>query len=94
MLRTPSEILNMPPDKQFIFCDGLQNPIYADRKPYYDQAFMAGRYHPNPYHPPLDKVRVKTLFGAAWKRVIREPVPQAFAHYPQYRDGVWSRIER
>ena len=92
LLRTPDEVLNMPPGKQFIFCDGLAHPIYADRKPYYEQRFMAGRFHPNPYHPPLNAVRVKGWLGHRWRRVITESVPQAFAHYPQYANGTWSRI--
>jgi type IV secretion system protein VirD4 len=49
-LRTPDEILNTPSDKQYIFTDSLPKPLYADRKPYYEQDFMSGRYHPNPYH--------------------------------------------
>ncbi|MEM9055567.1 MAG: TraM recognition domain-containing protein, partial [Pseudomonadota bacterium] len=93
-LRTPDEVLNCPPDRQFLFIDGLQKPIYGSRRPYLEERFMAGRYHPNPYHPPADSVRVKTLMGHGHKRVIREPVPSRFAHYPQYADGYWSRIER
>ena len=91
-LMTPDEILNMPHGKQILFTDSVTAPIYADRKPYYEQRFMAGRYHPNPYHPPASKVRVKTLFGHGWKKIVREPVPDAFAHFPQYRDGFWSKV--
>ncbi|MEM9668631.1 MAG: type IV secretory system conjugative DNA transfer family protein [Pseudomonadota bacterium] len=93
LLRTPDEVLNMPPNKMYLFADGLASPIYADRKPYWEQKFMAGRFHPNPYHPPAGKVRVKTTFGHAWRRVITEPVPARFAHYPQYQEGHWSRID-
>jgi len=93
LLRTPDEVLNTPSDKQYIFTDGVP-PIYADRKPYYEQAFMAGRYHPNPYHPPLDRVQVKTRFGHAWRRVVTVPVPPAYAHYPQYRNGIYSYVEK
>lgn len=92
-LRTPDEILNMPGDKQFIFADGLDHPIYADRRPYFEQRFMTGRFHPNPFHPPLEKIRVKTRFGHAWRNVVREPVPKEFAHYPQYKDGSWSVVK-
>jgi len=92
LLRTPDEVLNCPPDKQFIFTDALQKPIYGDRKAYFDQKFMAGRYHPNPYHPPQGKVCVKTWMGHEWRTVVKEPVPPRFAHYPQYKDGQWSRI--
>lgn len=85
--------IDTPSDKQYIFTDGVP-PIYADRKPYYEQAFMAGRYHPNPYHPPLDRVQVKTRFGHAWRRVVTVPVPPAYAHYPQYRNGIYSYVEK
>ncbi|MBP5856256.1 type IV secretory system conjugative DNA transfer family protein [Marivibrio halodurans] len=91
-LMTSDEVLGLPPGKQIIFVDGLAHPILADRFAYYDLPFMAGRYHPNPYFPPADKVRVMTPRGPAWRRVITEPVPKRFAHYPQYRDGTWSRI--
>ena len=92
-LRTPAEILHMAPGKQIIFADGLCHPIEADRKIYYEQRFMAGKFHPNPYYPPLDKVRVKTRFGHAWKRVIREPVQPEHAGLPQFADGMWTYIE-
>jgi type IV secretion system protein VirD4 len=91
-LRTPDEILRMEADKQFIFTDNVPKPIYADRRPYYEQRFMAGRYHPNPYYPPADKVRVKTFWGRKWWRVVEEPVPSEFAHYPQYENGTWSKV--
>ena len=91
-LRTPDEIINTPADKQFIFTDDLPKPLYADRRAYFEQRFMDGRFHPSPYHPPRDRVRVKTFWGHAWRTVIVEPVPKRFAHYPQYQDGYWSRI--
>lgn len=93
-LQTPDEVLNMAAGRQFIFADGLRGAIYAERAPYWQQRFMAGRYHPNPYHPPLDRVRVQGRFGPRWRPVVVEPVPAAFAGYPQYRDGLWSRIGR
>jgi type IV secretion system protein VirD4 len=92
LLRTPDEVLRTPKDKQLIFMDDLPYPLYADRRAYFEQDFMAGRYHPNPYHPPVERVRVKTRKGHEWLRVLREPVPPQYADYPQYRDGMWSRI--
>ncbi len=92
LLRSPDEVLNEEPNKAYIFTDDLPKPLLSDRRAYYEQRFMAGRYHPNPYHPPLDQVQVKTLFGYGWRKVIKEPVPQAYAHYPQYQSGIWSRI--
>lgn len=92
LLRTPDEVLNTPPDRAYIFTDALKHPIYGLRKPYYEQAFMAGRYFSNPYYPPLDSVRVKTWCGYAAKKIITEPVPERFADYPQYADGFWRRV--
>lgn len=92
-LLSPDEILAMPADRQIIFVDGVAHPIFAERRPYYEQAFMAGRYHPNPYYPPQDRVRVKTRGGFAWRRVVVEPVPRQYAHYPQYAGGFWSRVK-
>ena len=92
-VRSPDEILAMPPDRQVIFADGLAHPIWAERKAYYEQPFMAAaRYHPNPYHPPESHVQVMTARGSVWRRVVVEPVPRKYAHYPQYADGTWSRI--
>lgn len=93
LLRTPDELLSMPPDKQILYVDGLGGPIYADRRPYYEQRFMAGRYHPNPYHPPAASVSVKTRWGYRTRRVVTGPVSKRFAHYPQYASGTWSRID-
>lgn len=95
-LRAPDEVMRTPDDKAYVFVDGLTYPIYADRRPYYLQRSMAGRFHPNPYVPdqPLDKVRVKTRLGYGWRKVIKEAVPPKFADYPQYSDGTWSRIAR
>ena len=92
-LMTPDELLHMPQGKMIFFTDRLSKPAYEDRRPYWESRFMAGRYHPNPYHPPADKTRVKTFWGHAWRKVICEPVPEQYAHYPQYADGMWSRIE-
>ncbi len=92
-LRTSDEILNMPGDTAYVFADGLSGAIEAERKPHFEHRAMAGRYLPNPYHPPLDKVRVKTRFGHSSLRVIKERVGAQSAHYPQYADGYWTRLE-
>eukprot|EP00752_Nemacystus_decipiens_P000233 g233.t1 len=72
-LRTVSEILGMPDDKMVIFADGLTHPLWAERRAYYDQPQMAGRYHPNPFFPPETHVRVMTPRGPVWRPVITEP---------------------
>ena len=93
MLRQPEEIIAMPPNRMFVFADELRHPIYAERRPYFQQGWMAGRYHPNPFHPPLDRVQIATERGSEWRRIIEEDVPAEFAHYPQYADGRWSYVE-
>ena len=91
-VRTIDEVLGMPDDKMVMFADGLPNPLWADRKAYYDQPQMVGRFHPNPFFPPDTHVQVMTPRGPLWRSVITEPVPRQFAHYPQYQDGTWSYI--
>ena len=94
LLRTPDEVLRTPSDRLYLFADELSLPHFGHRAPYYEQHFMSdGRFHPNPYHPPTDRVRVKTRWGHVWRNVRREPVPRAYADYPQYRSGFWSRVE-
>lgn len=92
-VRTPDELLNMPGDRALVFVDGLGKPAWLERRPYYEQQFMAGRYFPNPYHPPHDRVRVKSWIGWSTLRVVEEPVPAAFRHYPQYRNGRWKTLK-
>lgn len=93
-LMTPDEILAMPDDRQILFVSGKSlKPIYAERYPYFTRPEMAGRYLPNPYHPPLDEVVIPHRHGQRVLRVIREPAPAAFAHLPQYSDGFWSYVK-
>jgi type IV secretion system protein VirD4 len=87
------EVIFTPNDRQYLFIDGVSHPIYAERAPYYEQRSMVGRYLPNPYHPPTDRVRIKTRFGHAWRRIVTERVPSRYAHLPQYADGYWSYVE-
>jgi len=76
----------MPEDEQIIFISG-QNipPIKANKYPYFTRREMAGRYLPNPYHPPTDKVRVQGLFGKKWLRVNTVLIPQNYRLFPQYK---------
>lgn len=55
-LRTTDEVLNLPENRLLIFSDGLPGAVLANRAPYFDQLLVAGGYHPNPYHPPNDRV--------------------------------------
>ena len=91
-LLTPDELLGLPDDRMILFADGLSHPVHATRRAYYDLPQMAGRYHPNPFFPPESHVQVMTKRGRVWRPVIHAPVPERFAHYPQYADGLWSYI--
>ena len=92
-LLDPAELLKLPENKQILFVSGLGlNPILADRYPYWTRPEMAGTYLPNPYHPPHDRVKVRTRWRTKEARVITERVPSALAHLPQYQSGEWSYI--
>ncbi len=93
-VRTPDEILNMPGSKMYVFMDGVDGAIYADRYPYYEMLWMAGRYLGSPYHPPIDRVQIMGRRGPEYRRVITEAVPDRLAHFPQYQQsGQWSYVE-
>lgn len=93
-LLTPDEILNLPEDRQVLFISGKNlNPILGQKQPYYELRENAGRYLPNPYHRPADRVHVRTRLGYQWARVIDEPVPEKWAAFPQYQNGRALHIE-
>lgn len=93
-LLTPDEILRMPEDRQILFVSGINcPPVAAWRRAYVLHRELAGKFMPNPYHPPVDRVRVITRFRKRWARVVTEPVPEKFSDYPQYQSGLWSYIE-
>lgn len=87
LLRTPDEVMQTPPTKGYAFVDGLAHPIEVDRRPYYGERWMAGRYFPNPYHPPANELRVKASWGHRTMKVCEVPVPANLAHYPQHAEG-------
>lgn len=92
-LMTEEEILAMPEDQQILFVSGKNlPPIYAQKFAYFSRPEMAGLYLPNPYHPPADSVRVATRWGTRTLRVIRERVPNKFASFAQYRNGVMAYV--
>lgn len=87
-LLTADEVLNLSEDKQLLFISGKNlKPILADKRPYYALRSNAGRYLANPYHPPIDRVRVNTLIGSKWVSVVDEEVPEQWADFPQYQSG-------
>ncbi|VAW44563.1 hypothetical protein MNBD_GAMMA03-673 [hydrothermal vent metagenome] len=65
------------------------DPIVAQKLPFYwlNRA-MAGRYAPDPLHPPLDSVTIqRRYFGSTTRRFIRQPVPEHLAHMPNHISG-------
>ncbi len=93
-LMTPSEILAMPEDRAIVFLSGKNlKPLYLEKYPYYEQQSMAGLYLPNPYHPPADKVSLKTFWGNFWHEIITTSVPNRFAHLSQYSNGTWKFVK-
>lgn len=96
-LITPEEVLAMSEDEQILFISGKDlPPIRANKYPYFSahaKNEMAGRYLPNPYHPPIDKVQTVTWRGTKWTKVITEPVPHSLREYPQYSSGFWSYVD-
>ncbi|MDE8653323.1 type IV secretory system conjugative DNA transfer family protein, partial [Novosphingobium album (ex Liu et al. 2023)] len=92
-LMTSDEIINMPEDRMISFISGLNlPPIFAHKYPYYTTRSLNGLWLPNPYHPPLDRVRLPGMFGGTVRRVVTRPVPEKLAHFPQYSDGMLVRI--
>ena len=85
-LMTPDEILNkMPEDRQILFVSGNDlHPIYAQKFRYWERRETAGMYLPNPFHPPHDRVKVKTRFGSKWLRVREVKKPESYRLLPQY----------
>lgn len=92
-LMTPDEILAMPEDRQICFISGKSlGPILGHKYPYYERPEFAGRFLPNPFHPPLDRVAIPRRWGRAQAKIVHESVPQKFAHFPQYDAGTWSYV--
>ena len=87
-LRTQEEVLNAPADRQFIFCDHVPKLIYCERKPYYEQHWMAGAFFSNPYHQKnLGTVRTKNkYFGHRTRRIKEMSPPKHLAHLHQYQN--------
>lgn len=94
LLMTPDEILAMPEDRQILFISGKNlRPIYGHRYSYFTRREMAGRYLPNPYHPPLDSVPVATWLGSRRVPIVTEPVPPSLRSFPQHRAETWSYVK-
>lgn len=92
-IRTPDEVrFGTPGDKLWAIMDGVPAAIYADRRPYYTQSWMAGRYLNNHYVSE-DSVKIMGPKGPETRRVIVDAVPEQYADFIQHRDGLWRYIE-
>ncbi len=93
-LMMPEEVLSMPEDRQILFISGKNlKPVFAEKHPYYTRGDFAGRFLPNPFHPPHDSVPIPSRWGQRRARIVTQTVPQHFAQYPQYTSGTWSYVE-
>ena len=87
-LMSPDEILALPEDQQILFISGKNlKPVLANKFPYFQRREMAGRYLPNPYHPPIDRVPVAGRLFRKTMPVVCEPIPPELVTYPQYHNG-------
>ncbi|MFA6016282.1 MAG: type IV secretory system conjugative DNA transfer family protein [Gallionellaceae bacterium] len=93
-LITPDEVLGLPPDEQVAFVgDRSLRPLRAKKRHYYDREDFAGRFLPNPYHKPYDKIDVRHKGKVVSCPVVSKPVPHDLAHLPQYQQGQMSVVE-
>ncbi|QIG79437.1 type IV secretory system conjugative DNA transfer family protein [Stakelama tenebrarum] len=93
-LMTPDEILAMPEDRMIEFISGLDlPPIYATKRPHFEQRDLNGKWLPNPFHPPADRVKLPGLIGSKWVRVMAKDVPAHLAHFPQHQSGRLHHVD-
>lgn len=94
-LRGIDEILNEPNGNAFVFMPGvLARPAHLKVIPYWQRRDLHGAYLGDPFHNKPGTVEVATWFGQRMRKVITEPVPAAYADWPQYRDtGHWSYVQ-
>jgi type IV secretion system protein VirD4 len=93
-LIAPDEVLGLAPDEQVAFVgDRSLRPLRAKKRHYYDREDFAGRYLPNPYHPPYDKIDVQHQGRKISCPVVSKPVPHDLAKLPQYQAGQMSFVD-
>lgn len=68
-LYSTEELFNLDPRGALIFLSNLHDPVFAQRWPYYEIPAYAGRYDPDPYHPP-PPVPIEEMVGPS------EPAPE------------------
>lgn len=85
----PAELMRLK-NEVVILAPGLGlKPIVAQKlPPYWQNPAMAGRYAPDPLHPPLDRVTIQRKYlGSTSRRFIRMPVPKHLADMPNHISG-------
>lgn len=82
-LQKPDEVMRLPKGKAYLKID--QGTGITNIPGYFTSREQAGKYLPDPFHSPLDKVKVKTLFGHKWLPVKRGAPPSEYADYPQFQ---------
>lgn len=93
-LMTPDEVLALPEGKQVLFVSGKNiYPVLADKKPYFQRREFAGRFLPNPYHPPSDSIAIPQFWGSRRAKIVSETAPYPYSEFPQYRSGWWRYVE-
>jgi type IV secretion system protein VirD4 len=93
-LIAPDEVLGLPPNEQIAFIGDLSlATVRAKRRHYYERADLAGRYLPNPFHPPYDQVAVKRKERVISAPVVSSAVSNDLAGLPQYQAGQMSFVD-
>lgn len=69
--------------------------IVAEKMPnYWQNRAMAGKYGPDPMHPPMDRVNIQgRFFGTITRKFIRQSVPDKLAHMPNHINGEVCYVE-
>ncbi len=94
-VRTPDEVINTPKGGVFVFMPGeMERGALNYAPPYWLRPDLAGRFLRDPYHSPKGAVELKTRFRGKQRRIIiNDPVPDKYAHLPQYADGRWDYVD-
>lgn len=92
MLLDPAEIMKLKQSAIIAFYAGSgSNPALGHWINYFDRKDFDGLYLNDKKHS--DFVSVRSIFGKRKAGIIEEPVPEKFAHLPQYADGTWRFVE-
>lgn len=85
----PDEVLNLQENLMIVFVSEIDLPPLKMLKiPYWKIPALSGRYLPNPYIPPFDRVKVQGRFWSSTKRiVIRDAPKHLMEEYPQLKAG-------